>query len=84
MPNPTRKFVDCRDVPSEKNCSLMIAGTEEEVMQIAVRHAVEDHGHEDTPALRAQIRGMLKDEMPAKPAAAAAARRTAPPPERAG
>lgn len=57
-----RKVADCRLMPSEKNCSLTIAGTEEEVLRVAVRHAVEDHGHQETAQLREQIRGMLKDE----------------------
>ena len=58
----TRKVADCRQFPSEKNCSLTIAGTEEEVMKVAVWHAVHDHGHKDTPELREQIKSMLKDE----------------------
>ena len=57
-----RKSIDCRDHPSEKNCSLKISGTEEEVLDAAVRHAVSAHGHADTPALREQIKSMLKDE----------------------
>ena len=52
----------CRLYPSEKNCSLYIGGTEEEVLKIAVRHAVEEHGHENSPELRQQIRSFLKDE----------------------
>jgi len=31
-----RKSIDCRDYPSEKNCSLKISGTEEEVLDAAV------------------------------------------------
>ncbi len=58
----TRKVADCRAFPSEKNCSLTIAGTEDEVMKVAVWHAVHDHGHKDSPELREQIKGMLKDE----------------------
>jgi predicted small metal-binding protein len=57
-----RKSVDCRDYPSEKNCSLKISGTEEEVMNAAVQHAVSAHGHEEGPELREQIKSMLKDE----------------------
>jgi len=34
-----RKSIDCRDYPSEKNCSLKISGTEEEVLDAAVQHA---------------------------------------------
>jgi len=57
----TRKSIDCRDYPSENNCSLKISGTEEEVLDAAVQHAASVHGHENTPELREQIRSMLKD-----------------------
>jgi predicted small metal-binding protein len=57
-----RKSIDCRDYPSEKNCSLKISGTEEEVLDAAVEHAVSAHGHEETLELREQIKSMLKDE----------------------
>ncbi len=59
-----RKVADCREYPSENNCSLMISGTEEEVLEAATQHAVSAHGHTDTPELREQIRAMLKDEVP--------------------
>ena len=57
----TRKMIDCRRMPSERNCSLTIAGTEEEVLTIATRHAVEEHGHADTPELREMLRGAMVD-----------------------
>jgi hypothetical protein len=57
-----RKFVDCREMPSESNCSLYISGTEDEVVRAASEHAVSVHGHEDTPELREEIRTHLKDE----------------------
>jgi predicted small metal-binding protein len=57
-----RKSIDCPDYPSEKNCSLKISGMEEEVLDAAVQHAVSAHGHENTPALRMQIKSILKDE----------------------
>ena len=56
-----RKSVDCRDYPSEKNCSLRISGTEEEVLDAAVQHAISAHGHSDPKELREQLRSMLKD-----------------------
>ena len=62
MATTQRKYADCRLFPSEKNCSLYIAGTEEEVLHVAVRHAVEEHGHKNSPELRQQIREFLKDE----------------------
>ena len=57
-----RKSIECRDYPSEKNCSLKISGTQEEVLDAAMQHAVSAHGHEETPELRKQIKSMLKDE----------------------
>jgi predicted small metal-binding protein len=60
-----RKMVDCRTMPSEINCSLTIAGEESEVLDAAVLHAVDKHGHENTPELRETIRGGLVDAEPA-------------------
>ena len=57
-----RKSIDCRDYPSEKNCSLKLSGTQQEVLDAAVQHAVSAHRHEETPELREQIQSMLKDE----------------------
>lgn len=59
-----RKIVDCRDFPSETNCTLAISGEEEEVVRAASEHAVSMHGHKNSPELREQIRSALKDEMP--------------------
>ena len=49
-------------IRSERNCSITIAGTEDEVLTVAVRHAVEEHGHADTPEHREMIRQSLIDE----------------------
>lgn len=57
-----RKFVDCREMPSDSKCSLMISGEEEEVVRAATLHAVDVHGHQDTPQFRDQIRHALKEE----------------------
>jgi predicted small metal-binding protein len=56
-----RKYIDCRDFPSDKNCTLAISGSEAEVLDAAVMHAVSVHGHEKSPELRETLRGMLKD-----------------------
>ena len=58
----SRKFIDCREFPSDKNCSLKISGTEDEVLDLAVLHASSYHGHENSPELRDEIRKLLKDE----------------------
>jgi predicted small metal-binding protein len=57
-----RKSIDCRDHPSENNCSLKMSGTEEEVLDAAVQHAVAAHGHRESAELRQELRSMLKDE----------------------
>jgi uncharacterized protein DUF1059 len=62
-----RVVADCRLFPSDANCSLTIAGTEDEVLAVAVRHAVSEHGHTDSPELRQQLRGMLRPEMADRP-----------------
>jgi predicted small metal-binding protein len=62
--SPKRKVADCRDFPSEKNCTLTISGKEDEVLDAATDHAVNAHGHQRSPELREQIRKMLKDETP--------------------
>ena len=62
MSSTTRKMLDCRRMPSERNCSIAISGTEEEVLALAVRHAVEDHGHIDSPELRQMLREGIVDE----------------------
>jgi hypothetical protein len=58
----TRKVIDCRDFPSETGCTLMMSGTESELLQAAAEHAVSVHLHEDTPELRKQLLAMMKDE----------------------
>jgi predicted small metal-binding protein len=61
-----RKIMDCRRVPSEKGCTLTIAGEEDEVLRAAVMHAVDAHGHRDTPEFREQLRGALEPERAAR------------------
>jgi predicted small metal-binding protein len=63
-----RKVIDCRWFPTEKPCDVAISGNEEEVLDIAVQHAVQSHGHQSTPELREQLRSMLRDESAVKAA----------------
>ena len=61
-----RKFVDCREYPSEVGCTVAIsADSEEEVLDAAVQHAVAVHSQEDTPEFREQLRGLIKEGAPA-------------------
>jgi predicted small metal-binding protein len=56
-----RLFVDCRDYPSEKNCTVAIsADSKEELVDAAAQHAVAVHGHHDTPELRQELAKMIK------------------------
>lgn len=58
-----RKFIDCREYPSEMNCTVfMSADNEDELLEAAVQHAVSVHGHTDTPELRETLRSMFKEE----------------------
>lgn len=57
-----RKYIDCREVPSEMNCTVAIAAdSEDELVEAAVQHAVAVHSHEDTPELRDMVRQGVKD-----------------------
>ena len=52
-----RKYIDCREVPSEMNSTVGIAAdSEEELVGAAVQHAVSVHSHDDSPELRSMIR----------------------------
>ena len=60
-----RKYVDCRQFPSETKCTVAIsADSEKELMEIAVQHAVTVHGHKDTPEFRGQLEQAIKEGMP--------------------
>ena len=57
-----RRMIDCREFPSESKCTIAIAAdTDEEILAVAVPHAVNGHGHPDTPELREWIRQGIKE-----------------------
>lgn len=57
-----RKMIDCREFPSENNCTITIsADTEDEVLEAAVAHAIKSHKHTDSPELRVEIRKGIKE-----------------------
>jgi predicted small metal-binding protein len=61
----TRKYIDCREFPSEMNCTVALcADSENELLEAAVQHAVTVHKHQDTPELRQQIKQLFKDGKP--------------------
>jgi predicted small metal-binding protein len=61
----SRKYIDCREYPSDMNCTLAIAAdSEKELLEAAVQHAVAVHGHKDTPEFRQQLTSLFKDGSP--------------------
>lgn len=64
-----RKYIDCREYPSEKECTLMIsADSEDELLEASVQHAIAVHGEKDSPELRNEIRKLIKTMPVAKAA----------------
>ena len=59
-----RKYIDCREYPSEMNCTVfMSADSDTELLEAAVQHAVAVHGHTDTPELRETLRSLFREEV---------------------
>lgn len=57
-----RKYIDCREYPSETNCSVaIVADTEDELIEAAAQHAVAVHRHEDGPELRQALRQLIHE-----------------------
>jgi predicted small metal-binding protein len=62
----TRKYIDCRESPSESGCTIAIsADSNAELVDAAAQHAVKIHGHEDGPELRAMLNEIVKEGAPA-------------------
>jgi predicted small metal-binding protein len=56
-----RMFIDCREFPSEKGCTVAIcADNDTELLEAAIQHAVAVHGHQDSAELRQQIKALFK------------------------
>jgi predicted small metal-binding protein len=61
----TRKYIDCREYPSEMNCTVALsADSDKELLEAAVQHAVSVHQHEDTPEFRQQLKQLFKEGTP--------------------
>ena len=60
-----RKYIDCREYPSESKCTLALsADSEDELLEAALQHAVTVHGHQDSAAFRQQLRELFKSGSP--------------------
>jgi predicted small metal-binding protein len=61
-----RKFIDCREYPSEMNCTVAIsADTDDELIEVATQHAIAVHKHTDSPELRKTLHSLVKEGAPA-------------------
>jgi predicted small metal-binding protein len=61
----TRKYIDCREFPSEANCTVAIAAdSEAELLEAAAQHAVAVHQHTDGPELRQALAQLVRDGTP--------------------
>ena len=55
--------VDCSKQPNEKNCKIKMMAPEaqvEDVVDLAVDHAVKVHGHQNSPDLRQKIKAAVE------------------------
>ncbi|SDE33419.1 DUF1059 domain-containing protein [Paraburkholderia lycopersici] len=60
-----RKYIDCREFPSEMNCTVAIsADSDAELLEAAVQHAVSVHHHADSQELRARLGKLFHDGSP--------------------
>ena len=61
----SRKYIDCRDYPSDIKCSIALsADNADELLEAAVQHAVAVHGFQDSPELRQELKSMFKEGTP--------------------
>jgi predicted small metal-binding protein len=65
-----RYYTDCREAPSVMNCTVAIfADSKDEVVEAAVQHMKDIHGHEDSQELRKNVREVLhktEEDVPAR------------------
>ena len=63
--SPLQLRIDCREFPSDMNCTLAIsADNDKELLEAAVPHAVTVHGHKDSPEFRVQLSALFKAGTP--------------------
>ena len=54
---------NCADMPSEKNCKVVMMAPESQradLISAGVKHAINEHGHEDGQELAAGVESMIK------------------------
>jgi predicted small metal-binding protein len=62
-----RKYIDCREIPSESHCTVAIsADHEDELIEAAVQHAVAVHNHYNTLELRRLNKRNIRNGAPSE------------------
>ena len=57
-----RYYIDCRDYPSDINCSVALsADSKEELLEAVIQHGTKVHGYEDTADFREEMIKTFKD-----------------------
>ncbi len=60
-----RYYIDCRDYPSDINCSVALsADSKEELLEAVIQHGTKVHGYEDSPDFREQMMQAFKEGLP--------------------
>jgi predicted small metal-binding protein len=62
----SRKYIDCREHSNPQNkCSVAIsADSDKELLDAAVQHGISAHGMQDSPDLRKELKGWIKEGSP--------------------
>lgn len=57
----TRQYIDCREYPSDTNCTVSIAAdSEKELLEAVVQDAVTVHGYQDNKELHKTLSTLFK------------------------
>jgi predicted small metal-binding protein len=60
-----RYYIDCRDYPSDINCSVALsADSKEELLEAVIQHGTRVHDYEDSADFREQIQKEFKEGAP--------------------
>lgn len=60
-----RKYIDCRNYPSDPKCTVAIAAdSDAELLEAAVQHAVQVHKQQDNADLRKALRESFRTGTP--------------------
>ena len=60
-----RKYVDCQDLSGDSHCTTtLVADSNNELMEAAIKHAINVHGLANTSDFRKQVSSHIKEGNP--------------------